>query len=329
MSQEEVDAVASEEVAEESAEQEEVSEEVSEEVDSEESSEESGDGEELSDEQAEELADEVKEAIAEGASKEEVQELVEKFKIKVNGQEKEVELDWNNKEDIVRRLQLAEAAQEAMQAKAETEKAFEREINKLKDNPWDVIEQLGLDPDELAEARIQRQIEELQKTPEQKAQEAKDQELEELRAQLKKEQEAKEQAEADRLQQKYVQDLQSEIEDALKATTQLPNTKLVRDRVINTMAHAMENGHPDIKAKDVVPIVEKEFNNELNEFLETMPDQVLEKFMSKKVTERLRKQRLAKIPTKKKVVDTKKSIEPAERKKISLHDFARKGFGNK
>lgn len=289
------------------------------------SEEESG---ELSASQEEELANEVEQAIEDGATKEEVQQLVESFKIKVNGQEKEVELNWNNKEDIARRLQMAEAAQEAMRARAETEKIFIQELNRLKDNPWDVLQDLGLDPDELAEARIAKQIEELQKSPEQRQQEERDRELQQLREELKRQQEEKEKIEFEQLQKQAEMDLEKEINEAISATSELPKSQYVKKRIADTMAWAIDNGRPDVTPQEVIPIVEKEINSELNDFFESMPDKVLEKFMGKKVTDRLRKQRLAKMPQKKKIVDTGKKVQEKPRKRQSLRDFAKRGFSD-
>ena len=107
----------------------------------------------------------VEEAIEEGASTEEVKELIETFKFKADGKDKEVTLDWNNKEDIIRRLQMAEAAPGALKRAAEIEKAYKNDVGRLQNDPWKVLEELGLDPDQLAEARITKQIEQMQKTP--------------------------------------------------------------------------------------------------------------------------------------------------------------------
>ena len=123
------------------------------------------------------LAEVVEDAIDDGASDDEVKTLVKKYMIKVNGQEKEVEVDLNDEAAMIRHLQMAEAGQGAMQRASEMEKQFGNEINRLKTDPWAVLEELGIDPDELAESRIQQQIDQLQKSPEQLAQEEQAQEL--------------------------------------------------------------------------------------------------------------------------------------------------------
>lgn len=278
--------------------------------------------------QVDELAEQVEEAIEAGASEEEIKEMVEVFKIKAYGEEKEVKLDWNDKDSIRKKLEMAEAAPQAMQKAAELEKTFRRELERLKNDPWEILQELGHDPDELAEARIQKQIEQLQKSPEQLAQEERDRELAELRQKLKEQQEEKQKIEFEQMQRQAEIDLEREITEAISATKELPKSPYVMKRVADAMAWAMDNGRPDIKPSEVLPIVEKEMHQELNQFLEEMPDKVLEKWMSKNITDRLRKQRLAKIPSQPKVVDTGKKVQSEDKKlkKQTLNDFLKNGF---
>lgn len=275
------------------------------------------------------VEDAVEEAIEEGASAEEIKEIIETFKFKANGQDKEVTLDWNNKEDIIRRLQMAEAAQPAMQRASELEKNFERSIQELMDNPWETLSELGLDPDALAEARIQQKIEELQKSPDQLAQEARDAELEELRQKLKSQEEEKEAIEIQQLQQAAEVDLDNEITEALSSTTELPKSPYVVKRIADAMMSAMKNGHDDVSAKDVLPWVEKEINEEMQQLFSAMPDKVLEKYIGSKAIDRLRQGRLAKMQTQPigKIKETGNSTPaPIKTKKnIKMADWLRHG----
>ena len=291
-------------------------------------------GEESLAEASEDLSDEeldaVEEAIEDGATAEEVRELIETFKIKVNGQEKEVTLDFNNKEDIVRRLQMAEAAQEAFQKASQIEKAHMSEVERLKANPWEVLSELGFDPDELAEERIEQLVREMSMSPEEKAAREADlerqkqqEELETLRRQLKEKEEAEKSREFEILQQQAKADLEVEIDDAISGTTQLPKSDYVQKRVADALMFAMENGQPKAKAHDVAPIVEKEIKAELQQFMENVPDQLLEEFFGKKLNDRLRKQRLKKMPAQKKIVDSGKNVakKDEKREKININDW--------
>lgn len=276
------------------------------------------------------LSEVVEGAIEEGASDEEVKTLVKKYMIKVNGEEKEVELDFNNEADIIRRLQMAEAGQGAMQRASEMEKQFGNEINRLKTDPWAVLEELGIDTEALAEDRIQQTIDQLQKSPEQLAQEAQAQELEDLRERLRNEEDSKRDIQFQQLQKQAEIDLDSEITDALSATTELPKSPYVMKRVADALMFAMDNGYKDVKAADVIPTVEKEINEELRQFLESMPDKVLEQYMGNKITDRLRKQRLSKMPKNlSSVKDTGKVPDKEENtptKRQSIRDFMKNGI---
>lgn len=293
---------------------------------------ESGLAQELDGEQLDQLADEVQDAVAEGATDEEVQELIETFKLKVNGKEKEVTLDWNNKEDIIRRLQMAEAGQSAMQKASEYEKNYEYAMKQMLDNPWETLKELGYDPDEMAELRIQQKIEELQKSPEQLEREARDRELEELRQKLQEQEEERERIEFERLQAQAEVDLDNQITEALSSTSELPKSPYVVKRIADAMLTAIESGREDVTVKDVIPWVEKEINSELQDLFSAMPDKVLEHYLGQKTMERLRKNRLAKMQTQtqpvKNIAETGKQapIENAlPKKKVKLTDWLRHG----
>jgi len=277
--------------------------------------------EEVSDE-VEAAAEAIEDAIEDGATEEEVQELIETFKLKVNGEEREVTLDWNNKDDIVKRLQLAEASQEAMKRSAELEKTFDREINRLQKNPWEVLQEMGIDPDTLAEERIQQTIEQLQKSPEQLAREERDAELETLRAKLKAKEEEQDAVEMKRLENEAAADLRASIDTALSATTKLPKSEYVERRIADTMLSFLDEGYTDITVADVVPIVEKEYLDERRQVLDSLSDEELVEYLGKKTVDRLRKQRLKKMPKTVATKDTGKTTETKKAvKRISMRDF--------
>ena len=276
-----------------------------------------------------ELASDVEAAVDAGASDAEIQELIETFKIKVNGEERDVTLDWNNKEDIIRRLQMAEAGQGAMQRSAELERNFERELQGIVNDPWKALEELGFDVDALAEERIQQQIAQLQKSPEQVAQEERDYELEELRQKLREQESQSQDVEFQRLQQDAEIDLDNQITEALSATTELPKSPYVVKRIADAMLMAMENGRDDITANDVIPWVQKEINGEIQDLFGAMPDKLLEQYLGNQTIDRLRKGRLAKMKTQPvgNIRQTGKAvpIEKEQKKKISMNQWLRHG----
>lgn len=294
---------------------------------------ESGNGNEISGEQAAAIdaaAEEIQDAIDEGASEEVVQELIKTFQYKVNGEDREVTLDLNNEEDIIRRIQMAEASQENMQHAAEKERNLDGFIQNLIDNPWETLEEAGYDIDKLAEDRIQNRIDHLQKSPEQIAKEERDSELEDLRRQIQEQDEMRETQEFSRLQEQAEIDLDNQITDALSSTTQLPKSPYIVKRVADAMLSALDAGREDVTPQDVIPWVEKEISEEFKKLFEAAPDKALSGLIGKNTMDRLRKQRLSKMPAAgaNKIVDRgQSSTEQKVQKKVKLNDWL-KGRSN-
>lgn len=241
----------------------------------------------------EELKEAVEEAVKDGASEKEVRDMIEEFELKVNGKTKKVKVDLNNKDDLKRRLQLAEAGRLAMQEKAELEKLVNEELMNAQKDPWKFLEQLGLNPDDLAEQRIQSKIEEMKKSPEQLEREKMQRELEAARERLKKIEEEKHTAKMQQMEQKAAYQLDQEITDALAKETELPKSKKTVRRIADAMLWAMDNGYSDVTVADVIPSVKAEIQNELNDFMSSMPEELMEKYIGRKNIDRLRKKRLA------------------------------------
>jgi len=285
------------------------------EAESEDSTEEGSEAVEVQAETTEELKDEIEEAIEDGATEEEVKNMIEEFTLKVNGKEKTVTLDWNDKEDIVRRLQMAEAGQSAMHGKRELEKAYESEIGRLKRDPWEVLKELGLNPDEMAEQRIRARVDEMKKSPEQRQHEQLQRDLEEARAKLKEQEDEAESARFQQLQQEEAGKLEAEISSALDAHTTLPRSPKTVQRVADAMLWAMDNGYENVTAEDVIPSVEDEIQQELNNFMKDLPVELMEKFIGKQSLEKFRKSRLNDIQTTT-LSDVKATTKASEKKVV-------------
>jgi len=265
-------------------------------------------------ETAEELKDAVEDAIEEGATEEEVKDMIREFELKVNGKKKKVSIDLNDEKDLVRRLQMAEAGQEAMQSKKELEKMITQELMRAKQNPWDFLQELGLNPDDLAEQRLTEKVEQLQKSPEQIERENLQRELEKARAELKKQQTAAEEAKTLQLQQEASAQLEQEMMEALEKHKNLPKTRKTMRRIADAMLWAMENGYEDVAVEDVIPAVEAEIKQEFNEFIAELPDEMMENYIGKKNLDRLRKKRLAEMKKVRNVEQVKQTTQPPKKK---------------
>jgi hypothetical protein len=133
-----------------------------------------------------------------------------------------------------------------------------------------------------------------------------------------------------KLEQEQLVTLQSEISNAIKVHTKLPDTKYVQRKMADAMMWAVNNGFDDVTADDVAPLVEHEMREELNVLFEQMPEDSLEAYFGRKNVERLRKKKIAKAkevpsvnaikPTASKPAEEKKS---AEQQKIDAKRFWR------
>ncbi len=276
-------------------------------------------------EEVAELQEEVKEAVEEGATEAEIENMVREFEIKVNGKKKTIKVDLNNTEELIRKFQMAEAGQSAMQDKAELEKLVNQELMRAKSDPWEFLKDLGLNPDDLAEQRVVDKIEQMKKSPEQVEREKIQQELKEARAKLEVVQKEKEDARLVQMQDKIAVEFDKELTDALQSDPELPKTRKTVARIADAMLWAMENGFQDAKVADVIPSVKAEIQNEMNEFMSDMSEDLMEKYIGKKNIERLRNQRLAKMKAAPKmdIKPVAKEVEAKEEDKVSMKDYFR------
>ena len=239
-------------------------------------------------------SEEISDALESGEiSPEEVKSMIKKFKLKIKGQEVERDYDLGNEDFLRDQFQLAERAKQEMQSGAELRKAYQREMERLKADPFSVLQELGIDPEELSTGYITKKIEEMKKSPEQLANEKMTKELEEARAEAKKLKEEREAEQMTKMQQEAVVSLNAEIDKAISGHTKLPNTPMVRKKIADSMIWAMNNGFGDVTAEDVVPMVKKEMQEELNNLYEGMDADALEEYIGRKNLDKMRKKRLS------------------------------------
>jgi hypothetical protein len=265
------------------------------------------------------------------AIEQEVRDMKRKFKLKVDGQEIEEEIDLSDEESIKKHLQLSKVAQKRMQESAMLQKDVETFIQQMQKDPINAISQLGVNFDSLAEQYVNQKLEELEKSPEQLEREKQIKELEELKAEREELRQKAEQAEQKRLQEKYVAEIDNDIDAALSDSNfQLPKSPYVVKRMAETMMLAMEKGYHNVKAKDILPVVEKQFHSDFQEMFGRLPEEVIEQMMGKNTVDRLRKYRVskarkAKTQTARQIAketgQSSKGKEPQSQEKIPMKDF--------
>lgn len=285
---------------------------------------------ESQEEQEQEVEQEASENPVAELPKKEQKELVKqmrKFKLKVDGQEYEEEIDLSDEEGLKKHLQMSKAAQKRMKEATELRKAAEQFIDILRTNPRKVLSDpnIGVDLKKFAQEIMNEEIENASKSPEELEKEALTKELEELREKYKKDEEDRKQKEFERLQNDAEQKLESDIGDALK-TSELPKTPYTVRKMAEIMMIALEN-NIDLNAKDVIPLMRKQMKQDITEMFSAASDDVLEELVGKDNISRLRKRNLAKA---KKAVETASAVQPTgtevkkeakEPQKMTIRDF--------
>lgn len=281
-------------------------------------------------EEAEEGSDPKVEAAQEKKQEEIKKSLKRKIALKVNGKQQEVEFDPENDEEIARYLQKAYAADEKFQQASKVQKQMESFIDALRNDPLAILSHpdLGLDVKQLAERVINQEIEEMQKSPEQREREKMQKEIEEYKRQLEEKETLARQAEMQRLEDQYFTELDRDITAALESTKDLPKSPYVVKRIADALIDANQLGYHDVKVEDIVPLVKKQILNELQQMFGGMPEELIESMLGENL-KRVKQKKLAKIKSTQNAANVKqtadaqankdKNKEP--QKKISMKDF--------
>lgn len=222
-------------------------------------------------------------------------QLKKTLKIKVDGQELEETVDFNDEEGLKRTLQKSRAFDKRNNEFAQYRSQTEKLLEMLEKDPEGLMEKLGFDLDGFAEKRLSKRVEELKKSPEQVDREKMEKELQDLREEKKRIQEEQQKSQMEKMRNESAQQIESEIADALGAVSSILPKKnpIVLQRIAQTMLTAMKNGYPEVTAKDVIPLVEKQWKQELNDLFSVLPEDTMEMLVGKPNLERHRKKYLA------------------------------------
>lgn len=316
--------------------------EVAEEEDVEASSDESEHVENSSAETEEELEEEIEQAIEDGATEEEVKSMIKKFNLKVNGKEKEVEIDLSDEEAVKRELQKSMAFTEKAKEAKQLKDTYEQALQELLSDPISALRELGVDVDELSSQHILKQIEEEKKSPEQKQREEEQRQLAEYKRKIEEMERREKELEEQKKSEALLSELQRELDDAWDKTgAVIPKNPEMISRVADALDWAEsqvdeftgERLYPDVTIEDVLPLVQEAYFDEMQKFISNTPEDYLEKMgvaraAKKKVAEQVKKKVVPKNVSnlKKETASAKQakvgSTKKAEPKKSS-RDFFR------
>ena len=247
--------------------------------------------------------------------------------LKVNGRDMEYEVDLDNDEELAKYLQKAMAADEKFQEAASIRKQMQQFVNALKSDPLSILShpELGINIKDLAERVINNELEDLQKSPDQKRMEQLERDLKDREDRLKSVEEQKRTAELARLEEQAFQELDRDIDEALKSTS-LPKSAYVMKRIADTLINANELGYTEVSVKEIMPYVEQMMEQELQEMFGRMPEEVIERLMGQNL-DRVRRSKIAKAkkvaPTVQETAAATKSAakEEAPKPKIKMKDY--------
>lgn len=161
-------------------------------------------------------------------------EAIRKHKLKVDGEEIEVD-----EEELKRGYTHQRAANKKLQEGLKAKKQAEEFVRLLKQDPLKVLShpEIGHDVRKLAEEYLAAQLEDEMLDPKEKELRTYKQKLEAYEAEKKKEQEAKEKAETERLKAEFSKKYSEEFVEALK-TVDLPGTKEMVGQMARYIARA-------------------------------------------------------------------------------------------
>ncbi len=264
-------------------------------------------------------------------TKTEVSNLIKKLNLKIDGQDFEEELPFEiapeHAEWLKNQLQMAKVAPKRMQESANLRKKFENFVSNGRQNPESMLQELGINAEEFAEILIARKVDEMGKTPEQRATEQKDAELAMWRKRAEQVEFEKKQSELMSQQQKALADVTSDINNAIKAHGKLPENEFIQREVANLWHRYLSSGQ-DVSAEQVVNQVYSQLTDLYGKMADSMPDEALESFINKKTADRLRKGRINKMPDS--LSGIKEVNRPVERpegefKKINVTEWLKSG----
>lgn len=283
-------------------------------------------------------AEEAIDAAAESGqiSAAEAKELKKRLQLKIDGEVVEEELDFNDDEGLKRHLQKSKAFDKRVKEFTGFKSQVDQFFAQLQQDPEAVLEQLGFNVDDLATKRLQKKVEEMQKSPEQLEKEKMAKELEKLRKEKEELAKKQQEAEMESLRNKQAAEIENSISTALeKSKAKLPqkNPK-VYAMIAQNMLMAIENGYDQVTVDDVIPVVERQWKEELRSYFDSSSEDIMEDIIGKQNLERLRKKRLARrpktqdqmAPISKQIVDTgsSKPKEEAPKQKVTMREFFKK-----
>lgn len=276
---------------------------------------------EASNDQPEQTPEEVKKQEAE------IKKVLKSYEVKVNGKSKKIDIDLDNDEEMKKYIQKAMASDEKFQEASQYKRQAEQLVERLQNDPLSILRNpaLGLDIRKLAEQVLLQDLEEQQKSPEQKKLEEYERKLKEYEDNKKKDEDSRRAQQLEEATKRNQNEIQDSMVKALEASDFPAEPYFVR-RIADAMASAIESGWEDVTVEQAVALAEKRMRDDFGSLISKHKDPAkLEKLLGKDVLNEYRKHSVAKVkktptaatPSTSKVAPA----TPAGPKKIRIEDI--------
>jgi len=231
-----------------------------------------------------------------------VQSMLRKFKLKVDGEEIEEEIDLADEQKLIKMLQLAKVAPKRLQeVHDEKKKLFE--LAKQFEDPRALLERMGDKGTTIAEEILLKKLQNEMLSPEQR-------QMQELQSKLamyeKQEAEAKqrlEQEQLSKMEQQQAEHYQKVIIDALTKTGLPPSTEMIK-RAAGLLSKNLEL-NLDLDADDLASEIMKETKSIIQSLVKSAEGQQLLNILGDDAAKKLRKHDIDTLKAKQKMSPTK------------------------
>lgn len=211
-------------------------------------------------------------------------------KVKLDGRELDVPYD-----ELVNSYQLKSSSTKRFQEAAAAKQQISELLSKAKEDPWMLLEQLGINPDEIANKRVAEKIEWDLLPKEKKELITRQRELEKREREVNKYKEEQTSKEQQALYTQAAQEIDTEIGDVLKASGLQPSPRVVA-RVAEIMIAHLEKGDR-IHASKALERVDKDVFDEAIHYFDSLPIEKLVERLPKEFIKKLRKYDVSNVQT--------------------------------
>lgn len=219
-------------------------------------------------------------------------EALKKYKVKVDGEE--LEVDEN---ELLTGYQTRKAADKKFREASMARKQAEEFVSLLKSDPIKLLSHpsIGHDVRKLAEEYLVSQLQEEALSPEQRELKEAKRKLQEYEEQEKRKTQEADKEKMEKLQAHYAEDYTNKIIGALESST-LPKTPMTIKRMAYYLHRGLEMG-VEMDIKDVAGLVKQDYIDEQKNLFGALDEDTLVSLLDKDVLEKIRRAEVKKLKT--------------------------------